>query len=141
MKDVACKSKPDKCPFCELDTRAHTLVAIIPNLRRSGRLSTTFLRCQFASLNLVNITPDPGLSRLDRAHERVLGLVEMLGGVFILRRIAARDVAAEQAHAQMNPRVARLNAVFTNVFFGFAKFDLVEVGTFLWHRFPSVVYE
>jgi hypothetical protein len=92
---VAGKGKPDKRPNCSFDTRVCNLVAIILGLRRSGKLSTNFLRRQFGRLNLVNITPNPGLSRLDRTHERVLGVMEMLGGVFVFRRIAARDVAAD----------------------------------------------
>ena len=73
---------------------------------------------QFTSLDLVHIAPDPGFSRFDRAHERMFGVVEMLGRVFILRRIAAGRMSADQAHAQVNPRIASLNAVFTNMLVG-----------------------
>jgi len=41
------------------------------------------LRCKFACLDLVYITPDPGLSGLDGAHNRMLGVVKVLGGVFV----------------------------------------------------------
>ena len=35
-------------------------------------------------LHFVNVAPAPGLARLDGFHDRVLGVMEMLGGVFIL---------------------------------------------------------
>src|ERR1039458_9204517 len=41
----------------------------------------------------------------------MLGGMEMCAGVAILRRVAAAHVAALQAHAQVNPRVAHLEAL------------------------------
>jgi hypothetical protein len=37
----------------------------------------------------------------------------MFGGVLVLRRIAAADVAADSADSQVNPRVAHLEAFLT----------------------------
>jgi hypothetical protein len=39
----------------------------------------------------------------------------MLGRVFVLRRVAATDVAADQAQPQVNPGIARLQAVLATV--------------------------
>jgi hypothetical protein len=36
----------------------------------------------------------------------MLGLSEVFRGVFVLRGVAAADVAAGRAEAQMNPRIA-----------------------------------
>ena len=38
---------------------------------------------QFARLYLVHIAPDPGLAGLDRAYERMLHRMEVLGGMFV----------------------------------------------------------
>jgi hypothetical protein len=65
----------------------------------------------------------------------VLILVEMFGGVLVLRRVAASDLAARKAHAQVNPLVTRFNAFLTYVFGGLFDLDLVEMGAFSRHRF------
>jgi hypothetical protein len=39
----------------------------------------------------------------------------MLGGVFVLRRIATTHVSATQAEPQVNPGVAHLQAFFTTL--------------------------
>ena len=61
--------------------------------------------------------------------------VKVFGGVFVLGRVAAADIPADQAHTQMDPGIAELNAVLTNMFVRFSYFDLIEVSTFFWHRF------
>jgi hypothetical protein len=91
---------------------------------------------EFTGFDLVDVTPDPGLAGLDRAHHGMLGVVEMLGRVFILRRVATGGISADEAHAQVNPGVAGFDAIFADMFIGFSYFDLIEMGTFLWgHRF------
>src|ERR1043166_9222502 len=60
---------------------------------------------------LVDVAPGPGLAGLDRGHDRVLGRAEVLGGVAIRRRVAARDVAAAQALAEVHPAAADLQAI------------------------------
>jgi len=49
------------------------------------------------NLDLIDITPTPILTRLKRLYDGVLAVVKVLGGVFILRRVAAANVAALQA--------------------------------------------
>jgi hypothetical protein len=65
--------------------------------------------------------------------------VKVFGGVLILGRVAAADIAADQAHTQMDPGIAELNAVLTNMFSRFSNFDLIKVSTFFWHRFLRVL--
>jgi hypothetical protein len=91
---------------------------------------------ELARLHFVYIAPDPGLPGLDGTDERVLRLVKMFGGVFILLRVAAADMSADQAHSQMDPRVAHLHAILTLVRLGLTKFDLIKVSTFFRHWFP-----
>src|SRR5712691_10508523 len=59
-------------------------------------------------VDLVDVAPAPALPRLNRLHDRVAGHLEMLGRVLALRGIAAADVPAGEAHAQLYPRIARL---------------------------------
>jgi hypothetical protein len=57
---------------------------------------------------LVNIAPAPILTRFERPNDGVRRGVKMLGGVFVFGLIAATDVAAGQAHPQVDPVVAQL---------------------------------
>ncbi|EEF22177.1 conserved hypothetical protein, partial [Ricinus communis] len=50
----------------------------------------------------------------------------MLGGVAVLRLVAAAHVAAHQAHAQVYPLVAGLHAFFAAVGVGVMRVNLVE---------------
>jgi hypothetical protein len=53
--------------------------------------------------------------------------VKMLGGVFILRRVATAHVAAYQAQAQMHPAVAHLYALRADVGGGSGDFYFAPV--------------
>jgi hypothetical protein len=57
----------------------------------------------------------------------MLGGVKVLGGVFVLGRIAAADVAATQAQAKMDPSIAHLQALFAAVRVGLYVFNLIEM--------------
>jgi hypothetical protein len=90
----------------------------------------------FAGLDLVYVTPDPGLAGFNGAHHRMLGVVEVLGRMFVLGRVATGGMPADEAHAQVNPGVAGFYTIFADMFIGFSYFDLIEMGTFLWgHHF------
>src|ERR1700730_4204594 len=54
--------------------------------------------------NLVDIAPSPAFRRIVALDDRVAGLVKMLGGVTVRRAVAAADMAAGPAEAQMHPR-------------------------------------
>src|SRR5437867_4877765 len=58
--------------------------------------------------HFIDIAPAPGFTGLERGDDRVLGGLEVPGGVLILRAIAASDVTAGAAQAQLHPRVAHL---------------------------------
>jgi hypothetical protein len=66
-------------------------------------------------LHFVYVAPGPGFAGLEGFHDGVLGLMEMLGGVCVLRGIAAAYVAALHAQAEMNPGVAHFYAFFAAV--------------------------
>src|SRR6266568_2691418 len=77
--------------------------------------------------DLVDVTPSPVLARLERSHNRVLGLSEVLRGVFVLRGVAAADVTANLAEPQMNPGIPHLQALLTSVGVGRWVLNLVKV--------------
>jgi len=58
---------------------------------------------------------------------------EVLGGVFILGRIATTHMPAGKTQAQVNPGVASFHAVFANVLIRFSDLDLVQVRAFICH--------
>ena len=64
--------------------------------------------------------------------------MKVLRGVLVFGRIAATNVPADEAQAQMHPAVPHLHALFTNMLAGLANFNLVEVCAFFWHR-PSTL--
>jgi hypothetical protein len=77
----------------------------------------------------VNVTPAPILPRLDRSHDRMLGRMEVLGSVFIFRRITTTNVPAAQTQAKVHPPVAHLQTLFTTPGMRFDVLDLVEMST------------
>src|SRR3981081_727248 len=68
-------------------------------------------RDSLSDKGLVHIAPAPILARLEGLDDRVLGRVEMLSGVAMGRGIAAADMAAGQAQAQMHPGAADPQAI------------------------------
>src|SRR5262249_44482128 len=61
---------------------------------------------------LVDETPSPVFAGLQRTHDGMLGAMKMLGGVLVLRGVAASHVPALHAQPQMDPGVAHLQALF-----------------------------
>src|SRR5437868_325957 len=59
----------------------------------------------------VDVAPGPILARLGGPDERMSHLVEVRGRVPVRRRVAAADLPARQAHAEVHPAVARLQAL------------------------------
>jgi len=60
--------------------------------------------------------------------------MKMFCGVFVFRGVAAADVAAAQAQAQVHPTVAHLQALFAALGLWFNAFDLIEVRTVIGHN-------
>jgi hypothetical protein len=90
----------------------------------------------FTRRQFVNITPDPIFAAFDRAHDGMLGVMEMFRCMLVLRRIAAGNVSADKTHAQMDPGVAGLHAVFATVALRLPHFNLIEMRAFLGHWQP-----
>ncbi len=65
----------------------------------------------------------------------MLGFVEVFGGVLILGRVATPHLPTDEAQAQVDPCIPHFHALFADMFVGFSKFDLVEMGAFGWHWF------
>lgn len=61
-------------------------------------------------------------------------VLEVLGGMFVLGRIAAADVSATQAETQVNPRVVGFHAVFAHMLVGVRDFNSIQVRTFNSHH-------
>jgi hypothetical protein len=55
---------------------------------------------------IIDITPAPFFARLERSDQRVLRRVEVPRRVRVFRIVAASDVAADQAQAEADPRIA-----------------------------------
>jgi hypothetical protein len=67
----------------------------------------------------------------------MFGLMKVFGGVLVLGRVAAADVAADETLPQMDPSVAHLEALLAAVVarFHFANFLHVWTGClFVWHE-------
>ena len=65
--------------------------------------------------HLVDVAPAPVFSRLEGLDNRVVGRVEMLRRVLVLRGVAASDMPANQALAQVNPAIANFQTVLTTI--------------------------
>ena len=61
--------------------------------------------------HFVDVAVDPVFARLDRLNERVTCLVIVFRRVLVLRLIAAADLAAGQAGAQVDPTIALRDAL------------------------------
>jgi hypothetical protein len=89
--------------------------------------------------HLVHITPTPVLARLEGLHDRVLGLVKVLGGMFVLGRVTASYMTADQTFSQVDPGVAHLETLLAAFAAGFnlANFGYVRTGCLcVWHASP-----
>jgi hypothetical protein len=123
--------------------RRHAMKKQIPRVARNDnsrfvtltccnkdRLAAELLEHQF---DLIDKTPSPVFSRFDRAHDGVLNGVKMFGGVLVFRRIAAADVSALHAKAEVDPGIAHLQALFATLRFRVHVMDVIEVGAFRCH--------
>src|SRR2546426_969456 len=59
----------------------------------------------------VDVAPRPILSGLEASDDRMVGLVEVEGGVLPGRVVATADMPARQAQSQMDPLAARFKAL------------------------------
>jgi hypothetical protein len=77
--------------------------------------------------DFVEVAPDPRLSGFYGADEGVSRLVEMPGGVLILRRITTAHVPAFEAQPQVDPGIAGFDAVFADSHLRASDLDLIQV--------------
>jgi hypothetical protein len=88
--------------------------------------------CQVLSAfqnDLVDVTPPPVLSRLKGHHDGMLGGVKVLGGMLVLRFVAAADMATNHANAQVDPRIPHRQAFLAAVAAGGDLSNLVKMCT------------
>src|SRR5215204_3196300 len=78
---------------------------------RRDRVPTPDFLLGRAHCDLVDVAPDPVLTALHGLDDRMLGGVEVLGGVPVPRVVAAPDVAAGLAEAEVDPGVAALQTL------------------------------
>src|SRR3989442_14449661 len=64
---------------------------------------------------LVDVTPGPVLTRLEGLNDRMVGGVEMPGGVLILRIVTATDMSTGETEAQVHPRITQSQTVLTSI--------------------------
>ena len=83
--------------------------------------------------HLVDVTPAPVLSRLKGLDNRVIGRVEMFGGVLILRRVTAANMPAFETEAQVHPTITDFQAIFAPIGAWRDLSYLVEMTTLLCH--------
>jgi hypothetical protein len=113
------------------------LLCAEPAKARTLLLTTNLLLRNFACNHFVDVAPDPVFAGLDGAHDGMGGLMKMFGGVLVLRRIAAADIAAQHAQAQVNPAISHLYALFADMRSGSFDFDLIQMLAFFRHySFP-----
>jgi hypothetical protein len=77
--------------------------------------------------HLIHVAPAPILSRLEGPDNGVTYGVKVLCRMFVLRRVAASDVAAYHAKAQVHPDIAHLQAFFASPCVRFDILDLVDM--------------
>src|SRR6266542_5990011 len=76
---------------------------------------------------VVLVAPAPLLAGLDRTHDRMLGVVEVLGGVRVLGVVATADVTALHAQPEVHPRVAHLQALLAAVGLAVDAMNMIEM--------------
>src|ERR671935_261240 len=79
---------------------------------RHYRPRSRLLRCK-RKRHFVDVTPTPVLARLGGANDRMAAFAPMSGRMLVRRRVAASDLPARHAHAQMYPAASDLQALLT----------------------------
>src|SRR5262249_17559909 len=87
--------------------------------------------------NFIDVTPFPVFARFHRAHERMTSRMKVLRRMFIFGGIAATDVPAGEAHAEMNPGIAGFKTVFAPLGAGFYIVDFFQMRT-VRHTFSTL---
>jgi hypothetical protein len=83
---------------------------------------------------LVEVTPAPVFSRLEGLDDRVIGRMKMLGGMLVLRIVAASNMPAFKADSQVYPGVADFQAILAPISARCDLTYLVKVTTLFCHK-------
>jgi hypothetical protein len=95
--------------ICRRSFRVRSIVWSISSWLAARRYERKLGEVEF---EFVDVAPAPGFAGFEGFHDGVLGFMEMLGGVLVFGGVAAADVAALEAEAQVDPGVAHLEALF-----------------------------
>jgi hypothetical protein len=79
--------------------------------------------------HLVYVAPAPVLPGLEGLHDGMFGPMKVLGGVFVLGRVTAADLAADETFSEMDPCVAHLEALLAALAAGLDRANFFYVGT------------
>lgn len=78
-------------------------------------------------LDLVDVAPAPGLSWFDGLHDGMLGMTEVLGGMFVFGGVTTTNVAAFHTQPKVDPGVAHLETLFATFGVGLDRAYLIAV--------------
>lgn len=96
----------------------------------SRRSLCALLIVQRLEKRFIDVAPTPLFARLKRLDDGVLGCMEMLCRVLILRLVAAADVSAAFTQTQVHPRVSDFQTVHAAFSTRRHVPDLIEMRTF-----------
>jgi hypothetical protein len=84
--------------------------------------------------DLIDVAPDPVLSRLEGLNDWVVGRMEVLGGVLVLGRITTANVSTGETQAQVHPGITGFQTVLTAIGARCYLLYLIEMRTTLGHN-------
>jgi hypothetical protein len=124
----------------DLQIKMQSVFRPLPFVERKRRKRRAFIETIFAhnftvfselffgkplEKQIVNVAITPIFARLEGFDDRVIRRMKMLCRVPVFRRIAAADVPARLAKAQVNPKIARFQAILAPVRARLDIFDFV----------------
>ena len=95
-----------------------------PWFRSGNRLNARLIDKYF-----IYIAPAPVLTRLEGLNDGMFALAKVFGGMFVLRGIAAPNMATAEALPQMNPGIAHLQTFLATGASGLDRPDFSQVRT------------
>jgi len=102
-----------------------------------GSHMNLLVKCALRRLehDLIDITPAPIFTGLEGLDNGMAARMEMFGSVLVFRRVAAANMPANKAFAQVYPRVTNFQAILAAISTGCDIPDLIEMRTILCHLF------
>ena len=82
---------------------------------------------------LVDVTPAPVFPGLEGLNNRMIGRVEMLGGMRILRIVTATDMSTDKTDTQVHPGITHFQALLAAIGARCNLSYLVKMTTLFWH--------